>query len=63
MTVDAETLNVLTKSLQNLPLVVLTFASPLIKQVNNLTLEMDLLDYSKEFKYAIEGLKNTKIAI
>jgi hypothetical protein len=42
---------------------VLTFASPLVKNVNGSTLEMDLLDYSKEFKNAIEGLKNTKIAV
>jgi hypothetical protein len=46
---------------------VLTFASPLvrIKETNGVKeyIEMDLLDYGKEFQCAISGLKKTGNAI
>jgi hypothetical protein len=57
----------LTKCFLDKPLVVLTYASPLVrvKETDNVKeyIEMDLLEYNKEFQCAIGGLKKTGNAI
>jgi hypothetical protein len=46
------------------PLVVLTFASPLVrKNDNGFLVEMELLDYAKEFHCTIGGLKKAGNAV
>jgi hypothetical protein len=64
---DAKTKLALEKCFLDKPLVVMTFASPLVRvkfiESKREILEMDLLDYSKEFQCVIGGLRKTGNAI
>lgn len=62
---DKDMRRVLDKVYLKKPLMVLLFASPLVDvdTKRNKTTEMDLLDYTEEFRCTIDGLKNTGSAI